>query len=414
METIKTSTQDISVDLSQQLIFVEREEKKKKCIKFNTKDIYEIISYFLSIRTNNESFFIADLGEVVRKYEQWTKNLPRVEPFYAIKSNPDPMLIFMLAQLGVNFDVASKNEIAQVLSYVNSKRIIYANPCKESSYIQYARTNDVDLLTFDSECELDKIKLSHPEAKLIIRIKVDDSGSVCRFNSKFGCSFEEVDYLLSYAKTSKLYVVGLSFHLGSNLKELGYFEKAIKLSREVFTLAHTKYEYNFTILDIGGGFPGISNTKPSFEEIANEINNSIDMYFNDIPNLRIIAEPGRFFSTSVYTFVFSIIGIKKSINNDEEFYNYTVNNGIYSCFNCIKYDYAEPLIQTYNERSETTYKSLLFGQTCDSLDVISKEVYLPKLTVGDCLFSCNMGSYSMASSSLFNGFELPMVHYIYT
>ena len=181
METIKTSTQDISVDLSQQLIFVEREEKKKKCIKFNTKDIYEIISYFLSIRTNNESFFIADLGEVVRKYEQWTKNLPRVEPFYAIKSNPDPMLIFMLAQLGVNFDVASKNEIAQVLSYVNSKRIIYANPCKESSYIQYARTNDVDLLTFDSECELDKIKLSHPEAKLIIRIKVDDSGSVCRF-----------------------------------------------------------------------------------------------------------------------------------------------------------------------------------------------------------------------------------------
>lgn len=406
---------EISIDLSSQLILVEREEKKKKYIKFNTKDIYEIISFFISTRTNNESFFIADLGEVVRKYDQWKKNLPNVEPFYAVKSNSDPMLIFVLSQLGVNFDVASKNEIAQALNYVSSKRIIYANPCKESSYIQYARTNDVDLMTFDSECELDKIKLYHPEAKLIIRIKVDDSGSLCQFNSKFGCSFDEANYLLSYAKTSKLYVIGVSFHLGSNLKGKGYFEKALKMAKDVFDLA-IKYDYTFTILDIGGGFPGESNASPSFEELAVEINNGIDIYFKDVSNLRIIAEPGRFFSTSPYTFVFSIIGMKKTIDNtnNEEYYLYTVNNGIYSCFNCIKYDYANPEILPYNERSEKTFKSLLFGQTCDSLDVVSKELFLPKLTVGDCVFSRNMGSYSMASSSLFNGFEHPTIHYIYT
>jgi len=406
--------QEVTIDLSSQFILVEREEKKKKYIKFNTKDIYEIISYFLGIRTNNEPFFIADLGEVVRKYKQWKKNLPRIEPFYAIKSNSDPMLLFILAQLGVNFDVASKNEIAQVLGYVKPNRIIYANPCKEFTYIQYARTNDVDLLTFDSECELDKIKLHHPEARLVIRIQVDDSGSVCRFNTKFGCSFEEADYLLSYAKSSKLLVVGLSFHLGSNLQKLGFFEKALKLSRDVFNLARDKYDFNFTILDIGGGFPGVSDARPSFEDMALEINTALDIYFKDIPSLRIIAEPGRFFSTSAYTFVFSIIGIKKTIINSEEYYQYTVNNGIYSCFNCIKYDHAEPIILPYNERSETTYKSLLFGQTCDSMDVISKELYLPKLTVGDCLFACNMGSYSLASSSLFNGFEHPTIHYILT
>ena len=102
--------------------------------------------------------------------------LPRVRPFYAVKSNPNPTIIKTLAILGAGFDCASKNEIKQVLEIVNndSSRIIFANPAKSDSHLRYARNMDVDLMTFDNEFELLKIAHIHPGAQLVLRIKVDD------------------------------------------------------------------------------------------------------------------------------------------------------------------------------------------------------------------------------------------------
>lgn len=76
----------------------------------------------------------------------------------------------------------AQGEIEHVLSLnVTPDRIIYANPCKTRSYIKHAKSRDVDLMTFDSEMELEKIATLYPECRLILRIKVDDSHSVCKF-----------------------------------------------------------------------------------------------------------------------------------------------------------------------------------------------------------------------------------------
>ena len=162
--------------------------------KFNVKlygsdyTIYDIINDFLEDNKSEKPFYLVDLAEVVSAFNTWSKLLPDIKPYYAIKSNPNLAIIEALASLGVHFDCASEAEIKTIIEVTRDPtRIIFANPCKMSSQIRYARANDVDLMTFDCEEELYKIKLYHPYAKLVLRLAVDETGSLCKFNKKFGC-----------------------------------------------------------------------------------------------------------------------------------------------------------------------------------------------------------------------------------
>lgn len=132
--------------------------------------------------------------------------------FAAIKSNPDPMVVKLLAALGLGFDCASKSEIQQVLQLgVDPERIIYANPCKQASFIRYAAQQQVAKMTFDNAEELHKIKLLYPNAELVLRILTDDSKSLCQLGLKFGAPMERVASLLQTAKDLELNVIGVRY-----------------------------------------------------------------------------------------------------------------------------------------------------------------------------------------------------------
>ncbi len=406
------------VVISDKLQIVDRNEVKPKVHTFGVHDdIYDIISYFLESTSSNQAFYIVDLNAVQARYQYWSDCLPRVQAYYAIKSNPDPMILYVLAKLGCGFDCASREEIIMAKANgVTDDKIIYANPCKKPESLQYARSVDVDLMTFDSRSELDKIKLYHPDAKCIIRIAVDDSGSECRFSCKFGCTKDEVRDLLTLAKLDEIEIVGISWHVGSNCKVIGQFDRAFRDAREVFNMAK-EMGFNMNIIDIGGGFPGVDTEQLTFSDIATEINSAIDKHFSDVPDMKFIGEPGRFMCTSSHTLVNTIIGIKPTVDDKtgEKIYKYTIDDTVYGSFNCIKYDYATPQIQAFNERTEKTYKSTIFGQSCDSLDkeLNGKQyINLPKLAIGDRVFVQNFGAYTCASSSGFNGFTPPGKHYI--
>ena len=110
-------------------------------------------------RTHQDTgFFIVDLSTIISQYKLWSELMPRVKPFYAVKCNPDPMIVKILGLLGVNFDCASKNEITLALEATgnDSSRIIFANPAKADTHLRYARSVDVDLMTFDNMFEFDK------------------------------------------------------------------------------------------------------------------------------------------------------------------------------------------------------------------------------------------------------------------
>ena len=378
--------------------------------------IYDIINDFLEETPSEKAFYLIDLGALTKSYANWLNLLPNVKPFYAVKCNPNPILLEALSSLGASFDCASENEIKSIIEITNDPtRIIFANPCKMSSQIRYARANDVDLMTFDCEEELYKIKLYHPYAKLILRLAVDDSKSVCKFNKKFGCKLDQVEELLNIAKTLKLNVVGFSFHVGSGCTSADNYYTAIQDCRKATDIA-INLKINISIIDIGGGFPGVDKII-KFEDIAKRINDSIhDFYSKEIEDksIQFISEPGRYFAEKTHTLVLNVIGKNKvKEDNGEETIIYYLNDGIYGSFNCIYFDHSHPIILPFNERDGTLHKSRIFGPTCDSVDLIADEIMLPELAIGEWVYVEDFGAYTAASSSWFNGFRTTVCKYIF-
>ena len=150
---------------------------------------------------DGESFYIGDLSKVESLYRQWVDLLPRVEPFYAVKCNPNPQLVECLSKLPkIGFDCASSAEISQALNLgIPPDNIIYANPCKGISHLKFAKAHGIKMMTFDSEFELLKIKSHYPEAELVIRIMVDTFGS-SSLPEKSGASVRDSVRLLQIAK----------------------------------------------------------------------------------------------------------------------------------------------------------------------------------------------------------------------
>jgi ornithine decarboxylase len=268
-------------------------------------------------------------------------------------------------------------------------------------------------MTFDSSHELYKIKLYHPSAKLIIRIQTDDSKSRCKFNCKFGVSLDQVNDLLHQAKFMDLDIVGVSFHVGSGCEDESVFKTAIGDCRKVYDMAKEK-GFNFNIVDIGGGFPGDDDEK--FNRMAIIINSSINEYFNNI-DIKFMAEPGRFFVTSAYTLVTSVINkkiVKNSDDNNSKHIIYYLSESVYGSFNNIVFDHATLNLNPFNERNEKHYDCTIYGPTCDSIDKLNGNYKLPELSIGEVIYVENMGAYTIAASSNFNGFPPTTCKYIIT
>ena len=384
-------------------------------------DNYDIINDNLEHNLREQPFYIVNLGTVIKLYEQWVELLPLVKPYYAVKCNPNVVLIELLASLGCNFDCASENEIRSVIQVTDDPdRIIFANACKMSSQIKYARANDVDLMTFDCEEELYKIKLYHPYSKLVLRIAVDDSNSKCKFNSKFGCKLEDVDNIIILLKTLKLNLYGFSFHVGSGCESVESYHKAIRDMRNAYDIAKS-HGIQTSLIDIGGGFHGNltdDTDKMLFKDVASMINIALLEFFKDEiadEKIQFIAEPGRYFAEKSHILVLNVIGKKIQKNEkDEEIIVYYLNDGIYGSFNCIVFDHQTPQILPFNERNEEKVrKSIIFGPTCDSIDTIAKDIMLPELAIGEWVYVEDFGAYTMAASSSFNGFNTIGYTYIY-
>lgn len=322
----------------------------------------------------------------------------------AVKCNPDPEVIRLLAALGTGFDCASKAEIEQILKIgVDPLRIIYAQPCKSRSYLRYAAQEGVKQMTFDNADELYKIQALFPNAELFLRILTDDSSSLCRLSLKFGASLDCTQELLELAKELKLNVVGVSFHVGSGASDPQSFVKAVQDSRTVFDQA-AYLGYDLRTLDVGGGFTG-----DTFEEMACVLSAALDDYFP--PNVRIIGEPGRYYVASAFTIACNVIARRdmRDPATGETSYMLYLNDGVYGNFSSIIFDHQHPvprILHSQNKESRgsaTEYS--IWGPTCDGIDRITESsIFRRVLDVGDWLYFEEMGAYTKCSATRFNGF----------
>ncbi|KAI8843423.1 pyridoxal-dependent decarboxylase [Chytriomyces cf. hyalinus JEL632] len=395
-----------------------------------------------------DAFFVGDMGEVVRQHLQWKEMLPRVEPFYAMKCCPDPVVIQTLVNLGTGFDCASRAEIETALEYgVDPSKIIYANPCKQTSHIRYAGSKGVHMMTFDNADELRKIKQHMPNAKLVVRILGSDgTRSLCNLGLKFGANPLLVPKLLAVARELELDVIGVSFHVGSGCFDAKVFGDAVKAAAGVIEEAK-KFGYEMSMLDIGGGFPCNGAPGLTFKEIVDVVRPAVDNY---IPShIRVIAEPGRYYAASAFTLAVNVVarrvvprdGGSRSPSpsdmvdsavyadapalDEHPAYMYYINDGMYGSFNCITFDHAVVTARVLSKNGvfsfknsmvedEEEYPCSIWGPTCDSIDCITKEGSLPELNVGDWMYFEHMGAYTLAAASRFNGFKKTTIIYTNT
>lgn len=426
----------------------------------NPIELIESITSYSNV--DQDPFYIVDLEDICNKHINWLTHLPRVEPHYAVKCNTDQMLLKLLAYLGAGFDCASKNEIQKVLDLgVSPHRIIFANPCKQASNIKYAYKKGVDTMTFDNENELYKIKQYHPNAKVVLRLKTDDKDAICQFSIKFGADMKTAHRLVDIAMELELDLVGISFHCGSGQMDPKAFSESISNARVMFDYAREKHDCKMYLLDIGGGFPGDSNGESLFNSISKEINTSLNALFpqdyfdqlngTDDKKLKIIAEPGRYYACSAFTLCCNVIAKRVMQSNEDQIKQdkhdldnldskiiyvnemnsqvayeteavdnsrsimYYINDGVYASFNCLFYDHSivEPIMLGEKcQNNKKLIKSSIWGPTCDGLDLINKQVYIPELEIGEFLVYKDMGAYTISGAVAFNG--IPLARSIYT
>jgi ornithine decarboxylase len=360
--------------------------------------------------------FVVDHDQLRANYAMFKKYLPRVQAYYAVKANSDPAIVETLYDAGCSFDVASMPEFNIVYENIKDMpakqrqdwiwdKIIYANPIKANETLQELNPYK-PLVTYDNYEEITKIKKYAPLAGLCLRLKVANTGAMVELSSKFGASpGEAVDLILAADKVG-LTVEGLSFHVGSQTTNFENYVQAINLAANIYKEARDRGYNKMNLLDIGGGFPApYDATVKPFRELAKVINRELDRLFPK--NIEILAEPGRFLCATAATAVSQIIG--KARRDDK--LCYYINDGVYHTFSGVIFDHCHYHLKAF--KKGPTEICSVFGPTCDALDVVSMAENLPvTLERGDLLYSENIGAYSHASSTYFNGFPPATVVHI--
>jgi len=357
---------------------------------------------------------VIDHEQIRRNYAEFKEHLPKVQAYYAVKANPATEIVRTLYKAGASFDVASLPEF--MLVYKNIKhlpakeqqdfiwdKIIYANPTKPKETLQ-ALDRYKPLVTYDNLAELQKIKQYAPHAGVVLRLRVPNTGSVVELSSKFGCDPGEAVDLIVEGFRLGLVVEGISFHVGSQCTNFENFVQALNLSSAIMQEAKAR-GHEIKILDIGGGFPAAydPHVKP-IGTLARKINPEIDRLF--APDIEILAEPGRFIVATAATAVAKVIGKARREGKT----CYYIDDGVYHTFSGIIFDHCQYHLKAFKEGA--TEICAVFGQTCDALDTISLAEELPNLEIEDLVYSENIGAYSNASATQFNGFPPAKVIHI--
>ena len=345
-------------------------------------------------------FMLIRRSVLERQYKRFRKALPEVVPYYAVKANPHPRIVKTFLRLGAGFDVASAWEMKHVLRQGSPPgRIIFANTIKSSEDIIAARKRRVRRLTFDNEPELYKISEHYPGAHVLLRIKVENEGSVVNLSLKFGADSESAFLMLRKAQSLGLVPIGLSFHVGSQSKNVENYLQALEISANIFKEAK-EHGIPLSLMDIGGGFPiphfdneiGIN-----FERMAAQIRSQIKALFDK--KVQFIAEPGSFLAGPAGILVTQVIG--RTFRNNKNYYY--LNDGIYADFSGMVFDHCKYEFKTL--RRGQKFLSALAGPTCDSFDTLALDAEIPELYVNDVVYVKNIGAYSSASAvANFNGF----------
>jgi len=342
----------------------------------------------------------------------WRHLLPRVDLFYAVKTNNDSRILARCHKNATGFDAASRAEMESVLKLgVNPEKIIFANPVKNTNDIMAAKKYGIKKMTFDCVEELQKIKSIFPKAECVLRIATDASDTTALHNlsEKFGAPMSQVEDILQLAKKIEMRIKGIAFHTGSGGVTQKAYNAQIQKARKIFDRALEIGLPEMDFLDIGGGFTMVhKDQEKNFNFVAPIISSLLDQYFPD-PKVQIIGEPGRYVAESVQYMASMIMGQRTLDGGVKHYY---LNNGVYQGY-CTQLLQEEQFLSPLDKAIEKREKTLtcFWGQTCDSIDYVFKNKMCPIYNTGEWVFSWDHGAYNQVMACAFNGFKVGNVFY---
>jgi len=354
---------------------------------------------FLKTTEIEPPYLLVDKSKVKLKVKSIGKNIRNSEVYYAVKANPDIEVLKLINELGIGFEIASEGELKILAALgVSKDRIITSNPIKSFKFLRMAADYGVSYFAIDSPDEVKKLRDYCPGCNVYVRLAVPNEGSEWPLSKKFSVEVDVAEELLLYAKKKGLNPVGITFHVGSQCTNMYNWDSALDKAKTLWDRAE-KRGIHLSLLDIGGGYP-IRYTKNVVP--INTINKNINkLIYEKFPRkTRILIEPGRAVVGDAGIFVTRVIG--KAKRGDENWLSIDVGvfNGLMESVGGIKYSY---IVEGSKDKKLWT----LAGPSCDSFDVIDKDILLPEPAVGNIILILSSGAYTISYASEFNGFSIP-------
>ena len=364
-------------------------------------------------------FLVVDLSRIKTQYNEMVGLFPKAKIHYAMKASPAVEVINLLADLGSNFDCASVYELDRVLNCdVDASRISYGNTIKKAKDVKYSYEKGVRLYATDSEADLKNIAEYAPGSKVFVRILVQGSDTAeWPLSRKFGCHPDMAIDLLIQARDLGLVPYGISFHVGSQQKDVAAWDDALAKVKYMFDWMINEEGIKLQMINLGGGFPAnyLSEVNP-IQVYAQEVKRYLTDDYNEQDMPEIILEPGRSLVGGSGVLVSDVVLISRKSHTDLVRWVYTdvglFQGLIETLGEAIKYPLYTPKMET----STNAGTVVLAGPTCDSADIMYEETgyQLPQeLEIGDKIYWLTTGAYTNSYSSIeFNGFPPLEVVYV--
>uniref|UniRef100_A0AC35TZK2 Ornithine decarboxylase n=1 Tax=Rhabditophanes sp. KR3021 TaxID=114890 RepID=A0AC35TZK2_9BILA len=357
-------------------------------------------------------FYVMNMGLINELVDVWTTTLPRVQPFYAVNSNNNNILLKLLASSPImGFYANSKQTVDDILEVVDPSRIIYGNPLLTANSINIAAKHNIPTMTFSSERDLNKIQRQYPEAQLLLEVNVLGEVSSSDPNAFLGADLDEIPSILTAVYRSNMKLVGFSFNLGFDRQTPSAYFQSLKYICQLFEMSEDFGINTVNMISIGSGFSSVNIH--NFKQIGDGINAALETYFptSKFPHIHITARPGKFFSSSAFSLITNVISKKvvdaSLITNDgyhasHPAFVYQTNEGYYGSFGCRTTSsispQCTPLFGNNNEEEKEFYGTIL-GPTECRLDIVQELCRFRQMDIGDWLLWNEMGAYTFNNNN---------------
>jgi ornithine decarboxylase len=361
---------------------------------------------------------VVNLNTVRRNYTKLKDAFPYAAIYYAIKANSHTEVVSLLAELGASFDLASRWELDQVLALgVSPDKLSYGNTIKKARDVAYFYENGVRMFATDSKDDLKNIAQNAPGSRIYVRILVENSRSAdWPLSRKFGCHPDMAYDLLVQARDLGLTSYGISFHVGSQQRDIGQWNDALAKTKYLFSSLEEEENIKLSMINLGGGFPSpYMQPTNDLSEYASEISRYLSDDFGDeVPH--IVLEPGRSLVGDAGILVSEVILVSRKNNTALNRWVYLDTGKFNGLIETLEESIKYPIITAKDCPGCKEAEVIIAGPTCDSMDILYEDYKyrLPAdLKIGDRVYFLSAGAYTASYASVgFNGFPPITTHII--